>query len=143
MVWSGLGKPTTLSSGAFAGCFGLDSLNLPANIKSIGLLAFAECKRMLSVELPIDVKVGDGAFANCTVLSSVRFKLRVSYAFLAWALGNSRNRSNWQITTLRGLRNVLRLIAILAIERPSVGIVDPGCRRKVFHGCMTFWGRKT
>ena len=45
-------------------------------------------------------------------------------SFIAWVVGNSRNRANWKLTTVKQLRNVLRLITTLshvhAPPRPSV-----------------------
>ena len=40
-----------------------------------------------------------------------------SEAFIAWAVGSSRNRANWQLTILKRMRNVLRLITSLSLKR--------------------------
>ena len=50
----------------------------------------------------------------------VVFRPRASPAFIAWAVGGSRNRANWQLTTLKQLRNVLGLITALTLERRDV-----------------------
>ena len=45
-------------------------------------------------------------------------------SFIAWSVGSSRNRDNWQLTTVKQLRNVLSLITtfahVYAPPRPSV-----------------------
>jgi hypothetical protein len=35
-------------------------------------------------------------------------------AFIVWAIGSMRNRSNWQLTTIKHMRNVLRLIVVFS-----------------------------
>jgi hypothetical protein len=50
---------------------------------------------------------------------------RVSPVFFAWAIGNSRNRKNWQLTTLKQTRNVLYLLTVMACDRPPEVVVDP------------------
>ena len=54
---------------------------------------------------------------------------------LAWAVGSSRNRDNWQHTTLRHVPGVLQLITKLAMERRDVDTLDPTGRKHVFNGC--------
>ena len=86
-------------------------------------------------------------FAKATMLArQVACSLgRVYYlspprSFIAWAVGNSRNRANWKFTTVKQLRNVLRLITALihvyAPPRPSVERIcakekGGGKRRKI------------
>jgi len=84
--------------------------------------------------------VGDCAFGDCTGLTAVAFRPRLSGAFIAWAVGSMRNRVNWQLTTLKQSRNVLRLITALALERRDVATVDPGGRKEVFSGCTGLSG---
>jgi len=59
----------------------------------------------------------------------------VSFAFIAWAVGSSRNRTNWQITILKRMRNVLRLITTLTWKRRDVSTLDPRGKKRVFMGC--------
>ena len=80
--------------------------------------------------------VGEYAFQDCWSLSTTVFRARVSVALIAWVVANSRNRTNWQITTVEHLRNVLRLITELAVERRDVASLDPGGLRGVFNGCI-------
>jgi len=50
----------------------LTSITLPANLKSIGASAFANCTELQEVIIPEQVSlIGDTAFVNCTGLSSV------------------------------------------------------------------------
>lgn len=52
------------------------------------------------------------------IFSRARRRSRASTPFLAWALGNMRNRDNCEITTVRNLCNVMRLITALAGHTP-------------------------
>ena len=64
------------------------------------------------------------------------FRLCVLRAsFIVWAVGSSRNRANWQLTTLKQSRNVLRLITALALERRDVADLDPDEWDGLFEGC--------
>merc|ERR1712025_433607 len=112
-----MGFPETLSSiecSAFTRCIGLTSLTLPHNLADV-----ESC-----------------AFADCTGLTSVVFRPPVGRAvFIAWAVSSMRNRDNWQLTTLKQSRNVLRLITALALESRDVGSVDPDGSNGVFYGC--------
>ena len=52
--------------------------------------------------------------------------------FIAWAVGSSRNRDNWKLTTVKHLCNVLRLITELA----NGGLRDvTSLGNRVFAGC--------
>jgi len=53
-------------------------------------------------------------------------------AFIAWAVGRSRNRTNWHLTTVKRLRNVLAIITTMALERRDITTVDPGRNKIVF-----------
>ena len=126
-----------IGSYAFSRCSGLTSLTLPNSVKRIGNNAFYGCSGLTSVSLPHGLDtVGFGAFGDCKSLTSVVFRPPVSRgAFIAWAVGNSRHRDNWQLTTLKRLRNVLRLVVVLSAEVRDVSTVDPGGRNSVFRGC--------
>ena len=57
-------------------------------------------------------------------------------ALIAWAVGSSRNRDNWRLTSVMRLRNVLSLITLLALKSyDAVSSVDPDGSRYVFEGC--------
>lgn len=55
-------------------------------------------------------------------------------AFIAWVVGSSRNRDNWELTNLNQVRNTLRLITALAMWSRDVSSVDPIGNRRVFEG---------
>ena len=61
---------TSVGSSAFQGCTGLTSVELPAAI-SVGSNAFQGCTALTSVELPAATSVGSNAFQGCTALTSV------------------------------------------------------------------------
>ena len=68
--------------------------------------------------------------ADAKARSSATLRLVV-----AWAVGSMRNRANWQLTSVKQLRNVLRLITAFALERRDVATIDPDGRKGVFTGC--------
>ena len=131
------GALTSLGDRTFSRCSGLTSLTLPDSLTSVGRSAFSNCYRLTALTLPQNLtNVGEYAFSECMGLKSVVFQPWVPSAFIAWAVGNSRNRTNWQLTTVERLRNVLRLITEFALEQcRDVTSVDPDGRNRVFAGC--------
>ena len=106
-------KLTRLGHWCFSGCSGLTgSLALPDTLVELGDFAFNGCCGLTSLTLPHALaRVGIYAFQLCSGLASVAFRpcMRgTSGPFIAWAVGNSRNRDRWQLTTLKHSRNVLR-----------------------------------
>ena len=93
---------------AFAYCTNLTSVTLPHGLGNVDKDAFVDCN------------VNKDAFVGCNALVSVVLRPPVSRAFIAWCVGNSRNRVNWQATTVQRLRNVLRLITDLAMKSRDV-----------------------
>jgi len=58
-------------SGAFR-FSGIESVQLPADLKSIGKDAFSYCSNLKSIKIPETVEyIGDGAFEHCTSLTAV------------------------------------------------------------------------
>ncbi len=52
-----------------------------------------------------------------------------------------RNRANWALTTVRQLRNVLRLITMSAVEEGrDVTTIDPDGTKQVFSDCTGLSG---
>lgn len=125
---------TGIGAYAFNGCSGLTSLSLPNTLITIGPCAFAKCSGITSLTLPNSTKIGLRSFQGCTGLTSIIFRPRLSSIFIAWAVGRMRNRANWRLTTVKRLRNVLRLITALAFEQRDMSTVD------VFHGKFGFQG---
>ena len=65
---------TSIGDNAFVGCSGLTAFKLPIDITSIGYGAFAGCSGLKTVDLTSYSKltsIGDGAFAGCTGLTSI------------------------------------------------------------------------
>jgi hypothetical protein len=80
--------------------------------------------------------VGSHVFADCKALTSVTFRPPISRsAFITWVVGSSRHRDNWQITTLKHLRNILRLITALALWSRDVSSLDPDNQKELFIRC--------
>ena len=127
---------TSVGQGAFKCCNALTFLALPNKLARLGSSAFESCGALTSISLPHKLKTfGHSSFKDCKQLDSVIFRPRVAGAFIAWAVGSSRNRTNWQLTIVQRLRNVLRLITALALERRDVADVDPCGRHHIFKGC--------
>jgi hypothetical protein len=114
-------------AGTFENCVNLTSVTLPNTVTTIGERAFKNCRELTSITLPNAVTIERGAFCDCPKLTSVVFRPPVSWgAFVCWAVGSSRNRDNCQLTTLRHLRNVLRLITTFALWSLKDGSdIDP------------------
>ena len=65
---------TSIGDNAFVGCSGLTAFKLPIDITSIGYGAFVGCSGLKTVDLTSYSKltsIGDGAFAGCTGLTSI------------------------------------------------------------------------
>ena len=63
---------TSIGEGAFDGCSGLTSVNIPGSVTNIGDWAFGFCSGLTSVNIPNSVtSIGDYAFAGCTELKSI------------------------------------------------------------------------
>ena len=131
----------SIGDSTFQYCASITSIELPHKLESVGRNAFGDCRGLTSLKLPHGLKwVGVNAFARCTGLTSVVFQPGLSVpglslTFIVWAVGSSRNRDNWEITTLKSLRNVLSLIAVLTLDRRDVSSLDPHGCIDVFEGC--------
>lgn len=63
---------TDISKGAFWGAPNLETITLPATVRSIGDNAFMECKRLISVSMPVGItSIGAEAFKGDTALADV------------------------------------------------------------------------
>ena len=127
---------------AFRDCSGLVSLTLPGSLANIGEDAFKGCVGLTSLTLPHNLnRVGKFAFKNCTALTSAVFSPPASRAFIAWAVGSSRNRTNWQLTILKRMRNIVRTITLMAMSRRDVATLMTG-EDHAFQGCTRSFLRK-
>lgn len=64
---------TTIAPAAFYGCERLEEVILPANLRIIEELTFAECSSLKRVEIPEGVtSIADNAFLNCTSLEEIK-----------------------------------------------------------------------
>ena len=116
----------SIGANAFSNCSRLTSVTLPKGLKRIGINAFASCTALTSIVLPNSLdQIGYQAFHNCTNLTSIRYQPLASYAFIVWAVSRSRKRSNWQLTTLSRLPNVLKLVAQFGFSSRDVTTLDP------------------
>lgn len=65
------GTPTTIRKEAFYACTGLTSINFPSSVKSIESKAFYGCKALTTIPTVDLTFIGDGAFQDCTSLTSI------------------------------------------------------------------------
>ncbi|MBQ2540935.1 MAG: leucine-rich repeat protein [Paludibacteraceae bacterium] len=77
---------TSIGAGAFCGCTGLTSIEIPNSVTSIGNYAFEGCTGLTSVTIPNSVtSISEGVFNDCSSLTSVTIPNSVtsigSYAF--------------------------------------------------------------
>ena len=71
---------TSIGEGAFRGCTGLNSVNLPITLQTIEANAFSYCTGLTSVTIPASVtSFGTAAFQGCTGLTDVWFTLGMKY----------------------------------------------------------------
>ena len=119
---------THIGTHSFAHCVSLLKLRLPQNLKTVSDYAFQACAKVSECKLPYPkdekVQFGKDVFFECYNLKTVLQLPAAPWVFVVWALGKSRNRNNWQITTIAYLRNVLRLIGRFTVEKHNVA-VDP------------------
>ena len=63
---------TSIGYGAFSGCSGLTSINIPSSVTSIGSNAFSWCSGLTSINIPNSVtSIGEWAFSKCSGLTSI------------------------------------------------------------------------
>ena len=61
---------TSIGGSAFSGCSGLTSIDIPANVTSIGGSAFSGCSGLTSIDIPANVtSIGGSAFSGCGIKS--------------------------------------------------------------------------
>ncbi len=76
---------------AFAGCFGLTSINIPNSVTKIGACAFVDCSGLTSINIPDSViEIGGSAFSGCSGLTSVTIPNSVT-EIGGYAFNNVRN----------------------------------------------------
>lgn len=128
---------TSVNTCAFFGCSAATSLVIPDSVRAIKTSAFRNCAGLTTISLPRTlVDIDTWAFHNCTGVTSLFFRPRASRAFIAWVVGGSRKRDNWQVTTLKQLRNVLLLVTLFAFEAPpELSTLDPDGSKGVFVDC--------
>ena len=125
---------TSIGNRAFDNCRSIASVTLPSSLTSLGQSAFDHCRKITSLTLYDNLtNIGKYAFRDCVDITSIVFRRPVSRdAFICWVVGSSRNRANWQLTTVKYSRNVLRLITTLAMWSRDVASIDPGGRKGIF-----------
>ena len=117
-------KLKRIGDNAFRNVLSLRFIRLPATMYQFGDNAFTGCSCLRSVSLTEGVYLfGKCVFSKCTSLFSITLRPSVSWgAFIVWSVGNSRHRDNWKLTTVKRLRNVLRLILTFVNSTRDVNV---------------------
>ena len=69
---------TSIGSGAFAGCTGLTSITIPDSVTSIGYRAFLNCPSLTSITIPERItSIEYLAFSKCPNLTEVTYKGKI------------------------------------------------------------------
>jgi len=113
---------TSIEAYAFSSCNNLSNLSFPAALLRLEEKAFEECSSLNSAALPHGlVSLAADAFEKCYFVYPIHFRLPPARAcFVVWALGQRRNRANWESTTIHRLRNIVHLITLFSVERRKV-----------------------
>ena len=110
----------------FFKCVRLEVITLPKKLQKIEEGAFYGCESLKCIKLPHSLKeIAIDAFTNCYNMHSVIFHAPYPQAaFIVWVVSNSR-RKNYKLTTVRNMRNILRMIVAMAAGiRRSVKDID-------------------
>ena len=63
---------SSIGSNAFEGCWGLNSISIPASVTSIGFKAFYDCSSLTEIAIPGSVaSIGGHAFVDCINLTTI------------------------------------------------------------------------
>ena len=119
---------THIGAHSFAHCVSLPKIQLPNKLKNVSDYAFQGCVKVSEFKLPYPkygkVQFGKDVFFECHSLKTVVQLPAAKWVFVVWALGESRNRNNWRLTTLKNSKNLLILISCFAVEKHQFK-VDP------------------
>ena len=119
---------THIGAHSFAHCVSLPKLQLPKKLQNVSDYAFQGCVKVSEFKLPYPkygkVQFGKDVFFECHSLKTVVQLPAAKWVFVVWALGESRNRNNWRLTTLKNSKNLLILISCFAVEKHQFK-VDP------------------
>ena len=112
---------THIGAHSFAHCVSLPKLQLPNKLTNVSDYAFQGCVKVSEFKLPYPkygkVQFGKDVFFECHSLKTVVQLPAAKWVFVVWALGKSRNRNNWQLTTLKNSKNLLILISCFTVEK--------------------------
>lgn len=113
---------TTIGNSALRECYGLTSIEIPNSVKTIGNRAFSGCTGLTSIEIPNSVvSIGDYVFDHCTRLTSIKIPNSVTtigdYAFWYCELLTSIEIPN-SVTSI-GERTFDGCTGLKSIEMPN------------------------
>ena len=125
-----------IGQGAFYNCTSLTEIKLPSGIENIGKNAFHDCSSLMSITLPKTLKVlGDDVFWNCTNLATVNFEEGFSCNIPGYAFEECS--SLVEITIPKGVSNIAQW-AFYKCSRLSTVIIEgntTGIGSNAFNDC--------
>ena len=101
------------------------------SVTSIGFWAFAECKALTSVAMPLVTSIGDGAFNSCSSLTSVDMPLVKSIGGIAFWVCSSLTSVAMPLVTSIGVQAFENCSSLTTVTMPSVTSIGDGA----FNGC--------
>ena len=121
---------TSIGFGAFAECKALTSVAMPL-VTSIGDRAFSSCSSLTSVAMPLVTSIGDGAFNSCSSLTSVDMPLVKSIGGIAFWVCSSLTSVAMPLVTSIGVQAFENCSSLTTVTMPSVTSIGDGA----FNGC--------
>ena len=121
---------TSIGFWAFAECKALTSVAMPL-VTSIGDRAFSSCSSLTSVAMPLVTSIGDGAFNSCSSLTSVDMPLVKSIGGIAFWVCSSLTSVAMPLVTSIGVQAFENCSSLTTVTMPSVTSIGDGA----FNGC--------
>ncbi len=120
----------TIGDGAFSGCTGLTSLQLPV-ATSIGNNAFSGCTGLTSLEIPAATSIGDRAFSGCTGLTSLQLPAATSIGSNAFSGCTGLTSLEIPVATSIGSNAFSGCTGLTSLEIPVATSIGDNA----FYGC--------
>jgi hypothetical protein len=86
---------TTISDGAFTGCFNLTSINIPSTVTTLGINVFSGCISLPTITIPSSItSLPDGAFDGCQSLNQITLPSSII------TIGNNTFNNCWALSSI-------------------------------------------
>ena len=121
---------TSIGDQAFAVCKALTSVKMPL-VTSIGESAFSSCSNLTSVDMPLVTSIGESAFSRCSNLTSVDMPLVTSIGFRTFWDCSSLTSVDMPLVTWIGGQVFYGCSSLTSVTMPSVTSIG----ESAFYGC--------